>query len=1042
MTRLWKVTLVTACVLGVAMGAAVPARAQVITTGNILGEVADQQGGVLPGTTIVATHTETGTTYQAVARTDGRYTILNVRVGSYTIKATLSGFKDKEEKGVVVSLGEDKAVDFKLQLAAMTENVTVTADLPPIDVTRAGTAANISNDVKEALPTISRSLNDIARINPMFVGQGSGAGDQAQVISVAGTSFRYNTLQIDGANNNDLFGLAGSAGAPGGVTETQPVSLDAIREVQLVVSPYDVRQGGFSGGGINAVTKSGSNDFHGTAFFFGRNQNWVGKGVTDTKISTFKDKQGGFSFGGPIVKDKLFFFMTLDDQRKLRPTGVSVGGTGSNFGQDASVDRFLADLQNLYHYSPGPDPKSEFSRTTNSNKFFARADFNVATGHQLTVRHNYVEGLTDIGTPSTTAFRTPDAFYRFNSTTNSTVGQLNSTFGMGANELRVAYTRVRDRRGAQPFEQNPFPQVTVQLSGSTTIVSGREAFSTANELDQDIVELTDSYTMVKGNHTYTVGTHNEFFHFRNLFIRDNFGTYRFSSLDNFEAGLAQQFDYSYSATSDPKQAAKFGVNQFGFYAGDQWRARSNVSVTYGIRWDKPTFPDTPTANPAAVANFGYRTDITPSSSMWSPRVGVNWDRKGNATEQIRGGIGMFAGRPPYVWISNQYGNTGIDFIRIGAANNSGNKVPFVADANNQPKTVTGAVAGTSFTNEIDVIDPNFKYPSIWRGNIGYDRKLPYGLYATAEYVWSAVVNDIKYENLNYTPSGVTQNVDGRPIFKKVNTAYSDVILLTNTDQGHSWVMSFEVRRPFKNGFYVAGSYAYGKSYSIMDGTSDQAASNWNNVYIPGDPNNAPLTVSNFDPGHRINATATYNFHVYKGTSATASLFYSGQSGRPYTLTYSSSQDVNGDNKAGNDIMFLPTASTPLTYTNGTYQDLANFLNSEGCTAALIGTIMPRNACRSPWTNTLDGRVAFKVPTGKISTEITLDMLNLINLFSRTSGIFSYTSFQQISAFPALTSGGQMTGINLATINSPTFQHYFRDDLRSRWQLQLGARVRF
>ncbi len=300
----------------------------------------------------------------------------------------------------------------------------------------------------------------------------------------------------------------------------------------------------------------------------------------------------------------------------------------------------------------------------------------MATGHQLTVRHNYVEGLTDIGTPSTTAYRTPDAFYRFNSTTNSTVGQLNSTFGMGANELRVAYTRVRDRRGAQPFEQNPFPQVTVPAVRQHDdrlrprgVLDGERARPGHRRTDRLVHDGPGRRTRSRS------GTHNEFFKFRNLFIRDNFGTYRFSSLDNFEAGLAQQFDYSYSATSDPKQAAKFGVNQFGFYAGDQWRARSNVSVTYGLRWDKPTFPDTPTANPAAVANFGYRTDITPSSSMWSPRVGVNWDRKGNATEQIRGGIGMFAGRPPYVWISNQYGNTGIDFTRIGAANNSEQQDP-------------------------------------------------------------------------------------------------------------------------------------------------------------------------------------------------------------------------------------------------------------------------------------------------------------------------------------------------------------------------------
>ena len=270
-----------------------PAAAQTVTTGSIAGTVSDSQGGVLPGATVTAVHVPTGTSYEAVTGTDGRFSILNVRVGPYTLSAAMSGFKDQKQENVEVPLGQERTVDFKLQLASVTETVEVIAQSPQIDLSRAGTADNISNAVKENLPTITRSLTDIARISPLFVAQGTGGGDGPAALSVAGNSYRYNSLQIDGAVNNDLFGLASSAGTPGGTAETQPISLDAIQEVQLVVTPYDVRQGGFSGGGINAITKSGTNDIHGTAFFFGRNQDWVGKGITNQKISTFRDKQGG-----------------------------------------------------------------------------------------------------------------------------------------------------------------------------------------------------------------------------------------------------------------------------------------------------------------------------------------------------------------------------------------------------------------------------------------------------------------------------------------------------------------------------------------------------------------------------------------------------------------------------------------------------------------------------------------------------------------------------------------------------------------------------
>ncbi|HSL22987.1 MAG TPA: TonB-dependent receptor, partial [Vicinamibacterales bacterium] len=345
--------------------AAAPSAAQTVTTGTISGVVIDAQGGVLPGASVVAVHTPTGTTYETVTGADGRFVMLNVRAGGpYAVTVNMAGFKAETLPDVQVALGEEQQLKFSMQLATLTETVEVTAEASPIDVSRAGTGANIETDVKEVLPTIQRSLADIVRINPMFNAQGGSAGDGATVVSVAGTSYRYNSLQIDGAANNDLFGLASSAGTPGGTAETQPISLDAIQEIQLVVSPYDVRQGGFAGGGINAITKSGTNSLHGTAFYFGRNEDWVGKGVDDRKVSTFSEKQGGFSLGGPIVRNRAFFFGTADYGRKQRPTGFSVSGTGQNFGNEALIDRFLSILQTRYNYTPSPDPKGEFIRAT------------------------------------------------------------------------------------------------------------------------------------------------------------------------------------------------------------------------------------------------------------------------------------------------------------------------------------------------------------------------------------------------------------------------------------------------------------------------------------------------------------------------------------------------------------------------------------------------------------------------------------------------------------------------------------------------------
>lgn len=1013
---------------------ATPVAAQ-STTGNLSGTVQDQQGGRLPGVTVQAVHTDTGTAYQAVTQGDGRFVILNVRVGPYVVRAALSGFREAEQSGVVVGLGEDRAVSLTLGLASVAEAVTVTAEAPLVDVTMAGTTTQISNAVKESMPTIARNINDVVRSSPYITL--TGVNSDVLAPSIAGRNFRYNNLQIDGAVNNDLFGLAASGGNPGGATETAPISLDAIQELQVLVSPYDVRQGGFAGGGINAITKSGTNQLRGTAFYFARNQDWVGVGPNDSPIATFSDKQGGFSAGGPLVENKAFYFVTGDWGRKSTPSGFSVAGSGTPIGNEAAIDRFIQILRDKYSYDVGAGAKDEFIKGQQSDKFFVRGDFNLKPGHQLTVRHNYVNAFNDIGRPSATNYRLPDNFYHVTSKTNSTVGQLNSAFGSSVNELRVAYTSVRDIRGGQEFEPRPFPLVDVTVAPGLRVRAGRENFSTANELDQDIIEINNDFTMVRGRHTITVGTHNELLSFRNLFIRDAFGNYGFSSLDNFEAGLAQSFSHSFSNTGDPMQAGEFGINQIGFYVGDQWRARSNLTITAGVRVDRPLFPDKPTANPVSVTHFGLATDTAPVSNLWAPRVGFNWDLRGDGSEQVRGGVGLFSGRTPFVWLSNQFGNTGIEFSRLSRSFRSSNSIPFVADALNQPKTLTG---GSFATNEIDLIDPDYKYPSMVRGNLAYDREVASGVVATAELVFSSNVNDIRYENLNLVQTG-TSNIDGRPIYGRAVSSLSNVLLLTNTSQGGAWSMNLEMKRQFRDGWFGQASYTYGESTSIMDGIRSQAASNWNNVFVGASgPNNPPLTRSNFDPGHRIGLQGAYDIALPGDSALTVSVFYSGQSGRPYSLSYG--RDVNGDAQGFNDLLYLPSNANEVALSGGTYADLAAYFATEECISSQIGQIFERNSCRAPWTNTLDARLNFMLPFQRVRAEITLDMLNVLNLFGKDRGTFEYVNFNQVTLFSPSVSGGQVTSVNIAPLASPTFNPYTVNDLPSRWQMQLGGRIRF
>src|SRR5215467_3620552 len=1028
------------------------------TTGSLSGTVIDQQSAVLPGVSVTATHTDTGTKYEAVTQADGRFQISNVRVGNYSISASIAGFKTVTQTSVV-ALGTEQIVDFKLPLESVTEVITVTASVPVIDTTRAGTASNIPREAVETLPTIARSITDVARTNPFFNPTTLGSsGDKA--LSVAGQHNRYNNIQVDGAVNNDLFGLA-DTGTPGGQTGTQPISYDAISEIQLVVAPYDVRQGGFAGGGVNIVTRSGTNRYTGTGYYFGQNQGLIGQipGIAtvanpspaDTAVGTFTNKQGGFSVGGPIMQNRAFFFGNLDMSRKATPSGFSLDGSSGqpwNPGDLSLAQQALAIIQSKYGFNPGD--LSQFSRPTNSDKIFIRTDFNLSSKNQLTARVNYVNGLQYVGTPTTSSYLLPDRFYSIQDKVWSSVGQLNTVLsGTASNEFRVTYQRERNVRGDQPGN-SAFPMVQVDFPDGNNMILGTENSSQANKLNQDIVEVNDDVTWLKGKHTITIGTHNEFFKFYNLFIQNLYGNYRFGTgpagnpLANLQAGLAQSYSHNFSNDpANPAFAAEFSVRQFGLYAGDQWRAAPNFTLTYGIRFDAPSFPDTPHANPLSVADFGLRTDVVPAPKMWSPRVGFNWDLSGGSDnrQQIRGGVGSFSGRTPYVWLSNQYGNTGVDFTSLSVGFNANNKIAFVADPNAQPATVTG---GTTGKQTINLVDPNYKNPQMLRGNIAYDRMLFAGIVSTTEFVWSKTLQNIMVQDLNYVPNGTLPAPDGRLTYTKFDNNINDALLLTNTNAGNTETIVFKLERPFKKGFYVSGSYLYNRARSVSDAPAFVALTVFRDQYVTSDLNNPPEATSMYQTGHRVSLQATIPIPLWKELQSYASFFYNGQSGQPYSLVFNG--DANGDTTTFNDVAFLPSDPSQVVVTNGTYQQLDAYLNGESAAQGKRGIVPLRNTGVSPWSNDLDFRYAVNVSTrSRVKVEATFDIFNLLNMFNKDWGWVFFPNFNspQTLGFGGIdrTTGKEI--INAATIASPNFLGTnTRDDLRSRWAAQWGLRVRF
>lgn len=1045
---------------------------QGVTTAAMNGVVMDKDNQPLPGATVIATHVPTGTNYGTTTRVDGKFNLNNLRVGGpYAVKVTFIGYTSQAVDGITLKLGQNYNIDFNLTSESIqTGTINVTADKNAIiSANRTGAATNVSLETIEAFPTISRNFQDFAKLTPQFDGRSN---------SAAGRNARFNNIQLDGTQYNDLFGL-GSSGTPGGSAGTTPISLDAIQEFQVVIAPYDVRMSGFTGGGINAITRSGTNNLSGSAYYLGRNQNFIGykPDASRAKYASFTDYTAGLRLGGPILKDKLFFFVSGELAKRTEPIYNTVLNLTPALAATADKARSIA--QTKYGYNPGSYDAIDALRP--STKLFFRFDYNLTDEHRLVARLNYVDAAQDNLGRSSNQLGFSDRTYKMNNKTISPVLQLTSTFGNTmTNELTLGFTSIRDHRNPA---SSAFPSIRIN-DGSNNIRLGGEEYSQANQLDQDIFEFTDNFSFYMGSHVFTVGTHNEFFKFRNLYIANAGGYYLFNNVADFEAGKIAQYQLSYANNGDKELAAKFSAIQLGAYVQDEWTVTPSLKATIGVRVDVPTFPDKPVFNSKFNDRFGYMgigTDKVPSGKLlFSPRLGLNWDVAGDRSLQVRGGVGLFTGRIPYVWLSNQYGNTGVEFTRLNVPSpagltfgKSGNGYNTL-DPNLQPMAGMAGLAALK-TSEVDVTDKDFKMPQILRVNGAVDKTLPFGLTGTLEGIYSKSVNDIMYQDLNLARSTAAAPAfaGSRVMYSsvKLDSNFTNVVLMKNTSEGYSYSLTGQVQGTLPFGVYINAAYTYNRSKDLNSVTSSQAYSNYQYNPVQTDPNTPTLATSNFEIRHRIMVAVSYGFEYFTKYKTTVSLFYNGQSGRPYSYTYNASNNAagnfgfNGDGAATNDLLYIPTAdevskmSMGKTQTTGGKTYLAadpkmnasfeQFIQSDEYLRTHRGQVMERNALREPWVNMLDLKLTQEVGIfANHRVELSLDILNVLNLLKRDWGWVNTIPNQNYSVLSyTKTTGDKLdvysfTPANDVVTKTPKNDFFSPDDLASRFQFQLGVRYAF
>jgi len=1058
--------------------------AQGVTTSTLVGTVVvEETGEPLTGANIMAVHVPSGTTYGASADVNGNYRIPNMRVGGpYTIRVTFTGFNSVELTGLNLRLGETDRQNFALTEQSLElDEITVSARSGSAGQS-AGTSTQISSQTINNLPSIERNINDFLRTTPQSSGYPGGG------ITFAGMNNRFNAIYIDGAVNNDVFGLA-SSGTNGGQTGVSPFSLDIIDQLQVVVSPYDVTLGGFAGGGINAVTKSGTNTFTASAYRYVQNEGLVGKtnktaadriDAERERVADFVQTSYGLSLGGPVIEDKLFFFLNaeIQDDETPRPFNVSEYTTIAGRASAGDLENLRNFVKNNYGYDPGS--YGDVQGALEGTKLFAKLDYNISQDHRLTLRHQYTnaEQYNRFASNSRT-INFGDSGIFFPSKTNSSALELNSMFGnQYSNNLTLSYVTVRDNRR---WLGDPFPYVIINDVSGGQIRMGTEPFSTANELNQNIFSLTNNFQMFRGNHTITVGTHNEFYYMYNLFIPQNFGQYTYANINAFLTNARPSaYNRGYSLVDKitgpgSKAAAEFNAMQLGLYVQDEWNVNSNFVLTYGLRIDIPIITDDPADDGfinTALGTMGQFYDVANNARggsapdgqlMWSPRAGFSYSMFNEMDMVIRGGLGVFTSRIPFVWPGAMFNENGVTRGTVSLGNLPGDLYQgFRADYQNQyinPNISLPQGAISLFTKD-------FKYPQVFRTNLATDFVLPFDIRTTVEAIYTKTLNNLYYTQVNSNPtvrSRWTGTPDNRPIYANSNIVnqYSAVYLAANTSEGYSYNLAVSFAKTFDFGLDATLAYSYNDSYSIADNTSSQNSSQWRGQVHQFSRNDPTFGRSDFAAGHRVISALNYRFNWTgdNNNATTVSLFMNAQSGTPYSYVMGGAINVmteRGSAGRNRTLAYIPANRNEINLVavgnltaDQQWTNLNNYIENSKYLSGRRGKYAEKNGAWAPFTAIFDigvrQDVGINVGGQRHRLQLSADIMNVANMLNPEWGVqytvpgsfnnyelYNFAGYEADGTTPKFTYTG--TKINEDSFNIAS--------LTSRWRMQFGVRYMF
>ncbi|HEY0929663.1 MAG TPA: TonB-dependent receptor [Gemmatimonas sp.] len=1032
---------VAAAVVALLSGATRTIDAQGLTTGAVSGLVTDETSKPLEGVQIEIRNVETGYRLGIVTRANGRYNAQGLAIGRYTVVARQLGFAPQTSENVSVSLGGNIVINFQLkQAATQLQGVTISADASGADFSpsRQGVATVVGDTLLRRLPTLQRDYTDLVKLTPQVVRPADGGG-----ASAGGVYNRYNNYTVDGVNQNDRFNLASSGGQPGGATGGRIMSIEAVKEFQVLMSPTDVRYGNFAGMLVNAVTRSGTNTWTGGATYTFRTP-YMAADQPFIRNADFDVKQYGFSLGGPIIKDKLHFFVAPEFQERSDPSS-GPAAAGNQVG-DVSLDSIARIAQIMQGRGVDVGSAGFYRRGNPLMNLFGRLDYQINPANRLAFRQLYNTAEQDEFSRNTNAFNTniaqqnsgirltSNAFSRKNTNISSAL-QLytNSSRGFN-NELSVGFNTVEDER-ILPVNTPEIAVAVTPIGGTSAnraVTFGSERFSPGNMLKQRIFEISDNLTMPFGAHTLTAGGRFERSYTYNYFLSGAAnGAYNFANIADLAAGRPSGFLFSYANGGDI--AAEFNAQQASAYLQDQWTMTQNFTLTYGIRADLPSFIDTPVLNNdlltrSTAAGRAIRTDWKPKAQvLWSPRVGFNWNVDGTSNTQVRGNVGLYTAPVPLIMVGNAYSNTGLGGVNVSC---TGTGVPaFVTDIASLPRSCAGSpepVPGAAGTIGVNVTDPNFKMPQNFTGSFGLDRKLPWGTTFTFEGLYRRAVNGMFIEDINFREfdgaptrtdlgrvqyaTAITTNATGTVTVDNAarrrvittgsnNVAFSEgAIYLTNQSKDYSYSLSGQLKKRFSSAFEVTTAYTYMQAKDVQSLTSDRAISNYRNgrqhAGLISDKND--VQTSYFERPHRIVAYGTYTA-PWKNNQTDVTFYFEGMSGTPVTYTVNS--DVNGDGVVGNDPIYVPrnaadasevrigTGSGSAFAVNATAgADYERFIAAQECLVSQRGQIMQRNSCRSPWQNRFDLSLRQSLPRVRgQNLTLQLDVINFANLVNRNWG---------------------------------------------------------